>query len=316
MDSLGNIVVLSNTFARTKVACDFLINAGYNLNILPILEGQQKIDWIKRNLHIAIAVIVGHDRIDKELIENSPSLRVIAKQGVGLDNIDTLAAKGRGIAVITATGGNSDSVADLTFLLILAISRKLILANDVVRNGKWDRIVGNELCNKNLGIIGFGEIGQRVAARATGFSMTIAYYDIIEHRVAEQLFRATKMDLLKLMAWADYVSIHIPLNASTKKIINADLLSLMKPTSFLINTSRGGVVDEKALYDALLNNRISGAGLDVFEVEPPCDLSLARLPNVIATPHMAAYTTEAIEQVSMQVANSVLESLRTPSGLR
>jgi D-3-phosphoglycerate dehydrogenase len=310
MKLIGNIVVLSNTFARTKVACDFLINAGYNINILPALEGQQKKDWIRSNLQKADAVIVGHDRIDKELIENSQSLRVIAKQGVGLDNIDTLVAKDRNIKVITATGGNSDSVADLAFLLILAVSRQLILANDVVRNGKWDRIVGFELRNKNLGIIGFGEIGQRVAARAKGFSMSIAYYDIIEHCEAEHLYSAKKMDLLDLMAWADYVSIHIPLNANTKKIINANLFSLMKPTSFLINTSRGGVVDEKALYEFLINNRIAGAGLDVFELEPPNDLSLARLPNVIATPHMAAYTFEAIEQVSMQVANSVLESLR------
>lgn len=311
MNPRGEILVLSNTFAATPVACDYLTDNGYQVVLPPKLPFSEKIIWMEAALQKSCAVIVGHDRIDRKLIENSPLLRVIAKQGVGLDNIDTQAAKDHSVKVLTAAGGNSESVADMAMLLILAVSRKIIPATSMVRQGGWDRVVGNEVWNKKLGLVGFGEIGQRVAIRAKGFSMSIGYYDIIDYSSAEDSIGAVKMDLQDLMAWADYISLHLPLNPKTEKIINANLLSLMKPTAFLINTSRGGVIDEKALYEFLANNQIAGAGLDVLEMEPPTDLSLAQLPNVVATPHMAAYTFEAIERVSMQVAISVIEALRS-----
>lgn len=311
MNPRNEILVLSNTFATTPVACDYLTDNGYQVVLPPQLPSGEKTIWMEAALQNSCAVIVGHDRIDRKLIENSPLLRVIAKQGVGLDNIDTQAAKDHGVVVLTAAGGNSESVADMAMLLILAVSRKIIPATSMVKHGGWDRVVGNEVWKKKLGLVGFGEIGQRVAARAKGFSMSVAYYDIIDYPSAEESIGAVKMDLPDLMAWADYVSLHLPLNPKTEKIINANLLSLMKPTAFLINTSRGGVIDEKALYDFLVNHQIAGAGLDVFEMEPPTDLSLAQLPNVVATPHMAAYTFEAIERVSMQVAISVIEALRS-----
>jgi D-3-phosphoglycerate dehydrogenase len=312
MEPAGKILVLSNTFAQTQKACDFLAEGGYQVVLPPPLEVSEKSKWVKNEFQKVSAVIVGHDRIDKEIIDSAPLLRVIAKQGVGLDGIDTLAAKEHGIKVLTAAGGNSDSVADLAILLLLAVSRKLVIANNLVSNGGWGRIVGHEVWNKNLGIIGFGEIGQRVASRAKGFSMQVAYYDVVDHADAEKEIGAVRMDLPALMAWSDYVSIHIPLNQHTHKLIDAPLLSFMKPTAYLINTSRGGVIDEGALIEALQNERIAGAGLDVFEQEPPSDLTLAKLPNVVATPHMAAYTVEAIERVSMQVANAVLDALKTP----
>lgn len=305
----GSILVLSNTFATTQIACDYLKNNGYQVVIPPKIAAAEKSNWIQNELGKSTAVIVGHDRIDRHLLENAPKLRVIAKQGVGLDNIDTKAAEEHRVKVLTAAGGNSDSVADLTMLLILAVSRKLIPANAMVRQGGWDRIVGREVWQKNLGLVGFGEIGQRVAARAKGFSMSIAYYDIVEYPEIEDTLGAVKMKLRDLAAWADYLSIHLPLNSYTAKMINEQLLACMKPTAYLINTSRGGVIDETALYQFLLENKIAGAGLDVFEKEPPVELDLMQLPNVVATPHMAAYTVEAIERVSMQVATSVIDAL-------
>lgn len=307
----GQILILSNTFAATQIACEQLRKVGFSVVIPPALAVTEKSAWIQNALHKACAVIVGHDRIDRYLIENSPLLKVIAKQGVGLDSIDVQAAKEYGITVLTAAGGNSDSVADLAILLMLAVSRRLIPANDMVRQGGWDRIVGHEVWNKNLGLVGFGEIGQRVARRARGFSMSIGYYDLIDYPETEKKLQAAKMDLFDLVSWADYVSIHLPLNPHTAKFVNDKVLSLMKPTAYLINTSRGGVIDEAALYDFLVNNRIAGAGLDVFEKEPPQDLALSQLPNVVATPHMAAYTVEAIERVSMQVAHSVIDTLKS-----
>ncbi|MHB8089473.1 MAG: phosphoglycerate dehydrogenase [Anaerolineaceae bacterium] len=310
MNLHGEILVLSNTFAATPVACDYLAKNGYQVVIPPKLAPVEKDAWLEAAMKKSSAVIVGHDRIDRHLIENSPLLKVIAKQGVGLDNIDTQAANEHQVRVLTAAGGNSDSVADLAMLLILAVSRKVIPANNMVRQGGWDRVIGHEVWNKNLGLVGFGEIGQRVARRAKGFSMSIAYYDIMEYPEAEQSLGAAKMDLPDLLSWADYVSLHLPLNPQTAKIVNGELLSLMKQTACLINTSRGGVIDETALYDSLVNHRIAGAGLDVFEKEPPTDLALVQLANVVATPHMAAYTTEAIERVSMQVAQSVIDTLQ------
>lgn len=306
----GLILVLSNTFAATQSACERLNTEGYQVLIPPALAAAEKDAWIQNTMNKASAVIVGHDRIDRNLIENSPLLKVIAKQGVGLDSIDVQAAQEHDITVLTAAGGNSDSVADLTILLMLAVSRRLIPANSMVRQGGWDRIIGHEVWNKNLGLLGFGEIGQRVAQRARGFSMSIAYYDIIDYPETEKNLQAIKMDLFNLVSWADYVSVHLPLNPHTAKFVNQTLLSSMKPTAYLINTSRGGVIDEAALYDFLVNNKIAGAGLDVFEKEPPQDLAISRLPNVVATPHMAAYTFEAIERVSMQVADSVIAALK------
>lgn len=305
----GKILVLSNTFAKTQQACELLEVGGYQVMLIPELADNEKPAWINSAIKNVSAVIVGHDRLDKALIETAQMLKVIAKQGVGLDNIDTKIANERGISIVTAAKGNSDSVADLTILLMLAVSRLLIPANTMVKNGGWSRVIGHEISHKNLGIIGFGEIGQRVAFRARGFSMSISYFDIVEQPDAEQLLCANKFELPDLLSWADYISIHLPLNKYTAKIINKDRLALMKPTAYLINTSRGGVLDETALLEFLVENKLAGAGLDVFENEPPSNLSLAMLPNVVATPHMAAYTYEAIDRVSMQVAHAVLETL-------
>lgn len=309
MGSSGKILVLSNSFTRSQDAINLLTEKGWQIEIPPQLDANEKGNWIKNALAKASAVIVGHDHIDRSLIETSPLLKVIAKQGVGTDSIDINAAKEKGIKIVTAAGANSESVADLAFLLMLAVSRQLIPANIMVKDGGWDRVFGHEVWNKNLGIIGFGEIGQRVAHRAKGFSMKISYYDIIEHKEAEQLIGATRKELSELMSWADFISIHLPLNAHTAGTINGNLLSVMKPSAYLINTSRGGVIDEVALLKALIDHKIAGAGLDVFVDEPLKDLTIAQLPNVVATPHMAAYTFEATERVSIQVANSILEAL-------
>jgi phosphoglycerate dehydrogenase-like enzyme len=170
-------------------------------------------------------------------------------------------------------------------------------------------VFGNEVCQKKLGIIGFGEIGQKVAHRAGGFLMEIAYSDVIACPQAERTLGAEPMDLGRLLGWSDFLTLHVPLNENTRHLIGKSELALMQPSAYLINLSRGGVVDEEALYHALCDNQIAGAGLDVFECEPLSDRRLAQLPNVVVSPHMGAYTFEALERVSVVVARAILAGL-------
>jgi D-3-phosphoglycerate dehydrogenase len=307
----GTILVLSNSFRRSQAACDLLVEAGYSLMYAPDLTGDARAEWIGQTISGVEGVIVGHDVIGAQAISRaSPRLKVVVKQGGGTDNIDIEAATRHEVLVANAAGANSDAVADLTWALMLAVARRLVYAHNLVMSGGWERVFGRELYLKRLGIVGFGDIGQKVAARAVGFSMQLAYYDVIAYPEAEQELNAHCMEFDELLGWADFVTVHVPLNAATRGLIGRRELVLMKNTAYLINISRGGVVDEEALYDALKAGEIAGAGLDVFADEPLHDLRLARLENVVATPHMGAYTDAAVERVSLSVAHTVREVLK------
>lgn len=259
------------------------------------------------------AVIVrSGTRITRESLAHADRLRVIGRAGVGVDNIDVQAATERGIAVLNAPSGNTISAAELTMALILATVRHVPAADRSMKRGEWDRksFNGIELYGKTLGLIGAGRIGGEVARRAQGFGMKVIAYDPY---LSEDRARALKIELASLddvLRHADVISLHTPLTAATRNLIDADALAKLKPGVFLVNAARGGVVDEAALYQALVEGRIAGAALDVFEDEPfPADDPLRSLENVVLTPHLGAATEEAQQNVAVEIAEAVRAAL-------
>ncbi len=255
------------------------------------------------------ALIVGVEKVTKQVIEVSRKLRVIAKHGAGFDNIDVEAASKRRIVVTNAPGTNNDAVADLTIGLFLSLARSIPFADRSVKDGKWPRIVGVQVSGKVLGIIGLGQIGKTVAKRALGFDMRILAYDIIKDEGFAQKWGVTYLALDEVLTESDFLSIHVPLSPSTSRIIGERELGLMKKEAFLVNISRGNVVDEEALYRALKEQRIRGAGLDVFSNEPPKESSLLTRDNLISTPHMGAFTYEALRETGMVCVRDIIDVL-------
>lgn len=251
-------------------------------------------------------------KVTADLIAAAPRLRVIGRAGVGVDNIDLDAATERGIVVVNVADGNTVAVAEHVFALLLALVRRLLPAAASLREGRWERSrwVGEELRGKVMGLVGFGRIGQEVAHRARAFGMAVLACDpyVPEGRIRE--LGAEPVDLGTLLARADVVSIHTPLTDATRNLIDAAALARMRPGAYLINTARGGIVDEQALYRALVEGRLAGAGLDVFATEPPGESPLLTLPNVVATPHLGGSTREAQAYNARAIAEQVLRALR------
>lgn len=256
------------------------------------------------------------DRMDAEVMDNAPKLRVISNYAVGYDNIDVPEATKRGIMVTNTPGVLTETTADLAFALILATARRIAEADKYTRMGIWKTwgpmlLLGRDVYGATLGIIGFGRIGQAVARRAKGFNMRILYYDIKRNEEAERELGAEYRDLPSLLREADIVSIHTPLTKETYHMIGEKELSLMKPTAILVNTARGAVVDQKALYKVLKEKRIFGAGLDVYEKEPiDKDDPLIELDNVVLLPHIGSASVETREKMAIMAAENLLAGLR------
>jgi glyoxylate reductase len=251
------------------------------------------------------------DVIDKEVIESCSSLKVISNYAVGFNNIDLKVATAKKIFVTNTPGVLTETTADLAWALILSVARRLIEADRLVRSGRWEgwaptQLLGNDVHGKTLGIIGLGRIGRAVASRAKGFSMKVLYHN--RKRVEESVERelnARSVALEDLMASSDFLSLHVPLNSETHHLIGRHELLRMKPTSYLINTARGPIVDEKALIEVLQQRRIAGAGLDVFEKEPRISPKLLRLKNVVVLPHLGSASIEARTQMGLIVAENL-----------
>jgi len=235
---------------------------------------------------------------------------------VGLDNIDVEAAQERGIAVLNTPEALADAVAELAIGLILSLARSITLADRTMKEGKWIKreLMGWQLRGKTLGIIGFGNIGQKVARIAKALGMNILVTDIIvpspellEELRAEYIL---PIDFSNFLRNSDVITIHVPLTSQTRHMIGKKEIQLMKDRAFLINTSRGEIVDEKALLEALQSGKLGGAALDVYEVEPPSDLALIRLSNVICTPHIGSQTLESQRAAGITIAKKLIKSLR------
>ncbi len=265
-------------------------------------------------------IVRNQTRVSVELLDAAPRLRVIGRLGVGLDNIDLAAARLRGIIVTAARNANAIAVAEYVMAAMLHIARNLAAADASVRAGKWDRVQfgGNELWGRTLGLVGVGEIGRRVARRAQAFGMAVIGYDPLvgpyDFAPAEQ--EITLLPLDEVLARADVVSLHVPLLPTTRHLIDAERLSQMRPSAVLINTSRGGIVDEVALLDALTTGHLYRAVLDVSEVEPlPAESPLCSCEAVILTPHIAGLTAEAQERTSRLVVSDVLRVLSSEQAI-
>jgi len=260
-----------------------------------------------------VIVVRSRTKLTKDLIQKADNCKIIARVGVGLDNIDQVTAKEKGIRVINAVEGAMTAVAELVIGLMLSLAREIPRADREVRNGNWIKkeLMGTELKGKYLGIIGLGNIGKRLGRLAKALNMNIIGFDAVP--IDEEFSKEVglmKADLGTLLASADYVSLHVPLLDSTKHLINSEKLETMKPSARIINTSRGGVIDEEALYNALKDGKIAGAALDVFEVEPATSNKLAQLPNFISTPHMGAQTKEAQSLAANVIAEKIIQILR------
>ena len=268
---------------------------------------------LAQDLAAADALIVrSATKVTADLIAAAPRLRVIARAGTGVDNVDVAAASARGIVVMNAPGANSISVAELAIGLMLALARHVPAADAAMKQGRWEKkkFMGEELRDKTLGLAGLGRIGQEVARRARAFGMRVIAHDpFIAAHVAEDL-GVELASLDDVFARADYVSMHLPSNDATRNTVNAERLARAKKGVRIVNTARGDLVDEKALADAIERGHVAGAALDVFEVEPPPDPRLQTLPQVIATPHIAASTREAQELVGEETATALRDFLR------
>jgi len=260
-----------------------------------------------------VVVVRSRTKMTRELIEKADKCKIIARVGIGLDNIDQEAAKEKNIRVINAVEGAITAVAELVIGLMISMAREIPRADREIRNGNWIKkeLMGSELKGKYLGIVGLGNIGKRLGRLARALNMNIIGYDVIP--IDDEFSKEVglmKADLDTLLSSADYVSFHVPLLDSTRHMINAEKLKMMKNTARIINTARGGVIDEEALYNSLKEGSLAGAALDVFEVEPATGNKLITLPNFVATPHMGAQTKEAQLLAANIIAEKIIQILR------
>jgi D-3-phosphoglycerate dehydrogenase len=250
-------------------------------------------------------------KVTAKIIDAAANLRVIGRAGSGLDNVDLTAATKKGIVVMNAPGGNTITTAEHTFSLMCAMARQIPQATASMREGKWEkkRFMGVELFNKTLGVIGIGNIGSQVARRAQAFVMNVIAYDPFLSEEKAKDMGVEKVDLEELYRRSDFITIHTPITAETRNMINKDTIKIMKNGVRIINCARGGIVNEKDLYDALVEGKVAGAALDVFEKEPVENNPLLTLDSVISTPHLGAATKEAQENVAIAIAEQIADYL-------
>lgn len=305
-------------FDESVLICDevdpilnkILVDNGLKVSYEPKISTEQ----IKETIgQYNIVIVRSRTKLTKELIEKADKCKIIARVGVGLDNIDEEAAKEKNIRVINAVEGAMNAVAELVLGLMLSLARQTVRGDRAIRNEQWlkKELKGTELRGKYLGIIGLGNIGKRLGRLARALNMNIIGYDVIP--IDEEFSKEVglmKADLNTLLQSSDYISIHVPLLDSTYHLLDAQKMSTMKNTAKIINTSRGGVIDEDALYDALKNGTLGGAALDVFEKEPAIGNKLAELDNVILTPHIGAQTKEAQSLAANVIAEKIIQILR------
>ena len=306
-------------------------NQTFELHAMKVLVtdpiAEESIEFMRRNgLDVDVKTEISHDelldliggydalivrsrtRVTRDVIEVAERLKIIGRAGVGVDNIDVKFATERGIVVVNAPGGNSVSAAEHTIGLILALVRRIPQADRSVKEGKWERkrFVGVELRGKTLGVVGLGRVGYEVAKRMRCFEMNILAYDPYVSEERARSVGAKLVSLEEILRNSDIITIHVPKTKETEGMISYKEFEIMKDGVYIVNTARGGIVDERALYDAILSGKVAGAALDVYEREPPEDNPLLNLDNVVTTPHIGASTREAQMIVGMTVAEDIV----------
>jgi D-3-phosphoglycerate dehydrogenase len=292
-----------------------LIEHGFTL-----VENERSVPWTADELSAllpsASASVCGVEVFNREALALAPQLKIISRLGVGLDNVDLAEARSRGVDVVNAPGGNAAAVAELALGLLLSVYRQIPAMNSGIRTGTWDRFVGAEIHGKSIGLIGFGAVSRVLARRLAGFDVDVVAYDPFGDAEEARRLGVRLVSLDEAVSNVDVVSLHAPHIESTHHLVNAELLASMRPGTVLLNTSRGGLVDESALADALESGHLAGAGLDVFEVEPVSrDNPLLTFPNVVATTHAAADSIEAYHRIGLSTAQAIVFSGRRPKAL-
>lgn len=291
-----------------------IIKERFEAEVWPEYGPPPKETIIEKARDVDALVTLLSDKIDAEVFDAAPKLKIVAQMAVGFDNIDVAEATKRGIYVTNTPGVLTETTADFAWALLMAVARRVVEADRYVRTGQWkvdwhpSMLLGRDVYGATLGIVGAGRIGTAVAKRAKGFNMKILYYDVMPmHPEIEKALEAKRVDLDTLFKESDFVSIHVPLIKETYHLVNEEKLRLMKKTAYLINNSRGPVVDEKALYKALKERWIAGAALDVFEEEPtPMDNPLLKLDNVVVAPHISSASHETRSRMAEMTAENLV----------
>jgi D-3-phosphoglycerate dehydrogenase / 2-oxoglutarate reductase len=306
MNIKGKVIICD---AIDEIGIKSLKNAGLTADYFPEISAQ---DLISKVSEYDVIVVRSRTKITKEVIQNAKKAKIIARVGVGLDNIDTEEAEKQNIDVINAGEASITAVSELVMGLMLSLCRNIPIANYETKKGNWIKknLIGTELKGKYLGIIGLGKIGRNVARLARGLRMNLIGYDIvpIDKSFVQEVSLITT-DLKTLLESSDFITCHVPLTEQTKHLINKQTISNMKSSAFIINTSRGEIIDETALVEALKNNKIAGAALDVFEIEPPSNRELLDLSNLICAPHIGAQTKEGQELASTVIAEKIIQKI-------
>ena len=300
--SFGSVVTIGN---------DLLQDAGFEVQRVREedrpLDDAQLVSVMSRECPEVL--IPGAEPVSESVLAASDNLRMIMKHGVGVDNIDLGAATSRRVIVANAPGTNAEAVADLALALMLSLLRRVCPANASTHSGAWERYMGHELGAMIVGVVGTGRIGGAVARRVSGFGAKLLGYDVVQNESLTSSYGMRYVSLDQLLLEADIVTLHAPLLPQTMRMIGRSELESMKPSALLVNCARGELVDESALYEALSSGVIAGAAVDVFGTEPPQDSPLLKLDSVVATPHIGAYTYEAMDAMDRLCAQTVIDVL-------
>ncbi len=301
-------VLVSDKLSPTAV--EIFRNNGIEVDFRPEV-GKDKVELLKIIGDYDGLAIRSATKVTEKILRNAERLKVIGRAGIGVDNIDIPAASRKGVIVMNTPFGNSITTAEHAITLMMSLARQIPEANASTQAGKWEksRFMGVEVTNKTLGLIGCGNIGSIVADRARGLKMKVMAYDPYLSEERAEALGVNKVELDELLANADFITLHVPLTDKTRMILNADAIAKTKKGVRIINAARGGLVDEAALAEAIKSGHVAGAALDVFEVEPATDSPVFGLPNVVCTPHLGAATTEAQENVAIQVAEQMSDYL-------
>ncbi|MDD4842862.1 MAG: phosphoglycerate dehydrogenase [Anaerotignum sp.] len=301
------VLVAARSFGSADEKAQKLLEEnGFQVKKLAVVDGPIG-EQLTREIVDADAIIAGLEDYTAELLETAKKLKVISRYGVGYDKVDIQAAKKKGIAVTITPGANGDSVADMAMALMLSAARNVSYMDNCIKNGNQQRPTGVEMYGKTLGVIGAGRIGKGVARRCKGFAMDILCYDTYQDEAFAEETGAKYVDFETIVKEADFITIHSPLNDETKNMFHGETFQKMKSKAVIVNTARGGIIDEEALYEALKNGEIGGAGLDATLEEPPYNSPLLELSNCIVTPHAGAATYEASSKMGLMAAQNILD---------
>jgi D-3-phosphoglycerate dehydrogenase len=307
MQASGKVLVCDSI---DQAGIDSMKRSGLAVDYRPEIKPAELVSSVK---DYDVIIVRSRTKIIKEVIDAAANAKIIARVGVGLDNVDVKAAEARNIRVINAPEAASTAVAELAIGLMISLARSIPRADSEGKKGNWIKkdLMGTQLSGKYLGIVGVGNIGRNIGRLAKALRMNLIGYDPIP--INREFISETGMivtDLNTLLESSDFVTCHVPSTPDTVHMFNSERFARMKPTAYLVNTSRGDIIDEKALYEALKSGRLAGAALDVFEVEPPTNKELLALPNLVCTPHIGAQTKEAQSLASTIIAEKIIQILR------